>query len=146
MKILRALLRSIFAFTAVLIIVVVCFWLYLRPFSPLCGNEIVESLTSPDGSKKVVIFQRDCGATTGFSTQASLLLANEVLRNNGGNVFSSDTNHGTAPSGKGGGPALQVRWLGTEAVSISYHPATRISKAQPEVSGVQFKYSANAAK
>jgi hypothetical protein len=38
----------------------------------MCGNYVVAEKISPDGRRKVVVFQRDCGATTGFSTQVSL--------------------------------------------------------------------------
>jgi hypothetical protein len=30
-------------------------------------------MPSPDGRRDAVMFQRDCGATTGFSTQISIL-------------------------------------------------------------------------
>ncbi len=33
-----------------------------------CKNEIVSENPNPDKTLKVVIFQRDCGATTGFTT------------------------------------------------------------------------------
>lgn len=139
MKILHLLLRVSLALVAVFVAAIVGLWLYLPP---MCGNDFIEAVPSPDGSKKIVVFQRDCGATTGFSTQASILSSNEALSNTSGNVFSSDTNHGAAPSGPGGGPALQVVWRSSEAVAISYHPAVRVFKAEPQVDGVQFTYSA----
>ena len=37
-----------------------------------CGNDLVKEVPSPNGKMKAVVFQRDCGATTGFSTQISL--------------------------------------------------------------------------
>ncbi|HEX5605144.1 MAG TPA: hypothetical protein VFY96_01440 [Candidatus Binatia bacterium] len=83
---------------------------------------------SPDGTKKVVVFQRDCGATTDFSTQASLLATNEKLENEGGNVFSADTNHNAAPSGVGGGPELRVRWESRNRLLLQHHPSARVSK------------------
>jgi len=53
----------------------------------MCGNEIHKEYLSPNGSLKAVVFQRDCGATTGFSTQISILNANEKLDNEVGNIF-----------------------------------------------------------
>lgn len=137
MKIVRSLLRVSLALTAVFFAGLVGLW-FFGP--PACGNDFVEAIPSPDGSKKIVVFQRSCGATTGFSTQASLLPATEALANSSGNVFSSDTNHGAAPSGPGGGPALQVAWQSSGAVAISYHPAVRVFKAEQQVGGVQFFY------
>lgn len=53
----------------------------------LCDNEIYAELLSPDNRYKAVIFQRDCGATSGFSTQISILPAANTLANEYGNIF-----------------------------------------------------------
>jgi len=45
-----------------------------------CGNTIVEALPSPDGSHKAVVFVRNCGATTDFSTQMSVLRGDSGTR------------------------------------------------------------------
>jgi hypothetical protein len=58
-------------------------------FSGMCGADQYISLISPNGKYKAVIFQFDCGATTGFSTQVSILKINENLSNNPGNVYTS---------------------------------------------------------
>lgn len=42
-------------------------------FDDICGNKIIQEIPSPNRKLKAVIFTRDCGATTGFSTQISLL-------------------------------------------------------------------------
>lgn len=53
-----------------------------------CKNEIIETIESPSKNKKVVIFQRDCGATTNGSTQVSILAPEAELHDgNGGNIF-----------------------------------------------------------
>jgi hypothetical protein len=53
----------------------------------MCDNEIFYEALSPGGRFKVIIFQRDCGATTDFSTQISLLPSDAALPNEGGNIF-----------------------------------------------------------
>lgn len=40
-----------------------------------CGVDVFDTGTSPDGRYKAVSFGVDCGATTGFNTQVSILLA-----------------------------------------------------------------------
>src|SRR6266550_3254126 len=72
-----------------------------------CGNELLKEVASPNGRMKAVVFQRDCGATTGFSTQVSVFRRDQRLPNEGGNLFAADTNHGAAPSGQGGGPVVE---------------------------------------
>jgi hypothetical protein len=59
----------------------------LSSCTEMCGNETVVESVSPNGSEKLVVFTRNCGATTGFSTHASILPANQVLPNEGGNLL-----------------------------------------------------------
>jgi hypothetical protein len=42
-------------------------------FDDSCANQIVDIKISPDKNYQAVTFIRDCGATTGFSTQLSIL-------------------------------------------------------------------------
>jgi hypothetical protein len=99
----------------------------------LCGNEEISRFPSPDGQIEAVIFERDCGATTDFSTQISIVSKGASVRSGVGNAFIGDSNHGAAPAAKWGGPPAQVRWLTNRRVVISVHPATRISVQQSSV-------------
>ncbi len=38
-----------------------------------CNNRLVASVDSPDKSIKAVVFERTCGATTGFNQQVALM-------------------------------------------------------------------------
>ncbi|MGQ3057626.1 MAG: DUF5412 family protein [Nevskia sp.] len=109
-------------------------------FSTACVNESLQDIPSPDGQHRVVIFQRDCGATTGFSTQASLLSEQQALNDRSANLFIADTNHGAAPSGPGGGPAVNAVWLDAQHLQLSHHPNARIFLATPQLDGVQIKF------
>jgi hypothetical protein len=40
-------------------------------FDP-CETVVHNSISSPDGSKSIVVFEKECGATVGFNTQASI--------------------------------------------------------------------------
>jgi hypothetical protein len=55
-------------------------------FEGMCANRIAAEYPSPDARHKAVVFERDCGATTGFSAQVTILGPDEVLRNEAGNV------------------------------------------------------------
>jgi hypothetical protein len=96
----------------------------------MCGNDIVAEYPSPDGGMRVVVFVRNCGATTDFSTQASLLGPNTQLANSAGNLFTADRDHGTAPAGPKGGPELRVRWTGPSAVVLEHHQRARVFQAE----------------
>ena len=85
-------IKSIMIFGGILIgapLVLIVLALFLLP--DLCGNEIYSEHVSPDNDYKAVIFQRDCGSTTGFSTQLSIIDANSDLDNDvAGNVLILD--------------------------------------------------------
>ncbi|HEX9787370.1 MAG TPA: hypothetical protein VGB09_05050 [Candidatus Binatia bacterium] len=112
-----------------------------RVFENMCRNQILAESVSPDGSKKFVVFQRSCGATTGFSTQASLLSVDATLPDEKpGNVFAADTDHGVAPSGAGGGPELRSHWAAPNHLVIQHHVAARVFKAEKRLKDTEIKY------
>jgi hypothetical protein len=102
----------------------------------LCGNADPHTYASPDGRMKVVVFTRDCGATTGFSTQASVVPASAPLPDNGGNAYVADNNHASG----GDGLALDVRWLTPDSVELSHSSQARVFKAATVVNGIRVVY------
>jgi hypothetical protein len=109
-------------------------------FGDVCANEIIREAISPDGKKKVVVFQRNCGATTGFSTQASVLSVGRSLPDDAGNIFSADTNHGVAPIGPGGGPELAVSWVGLKEIVLEHDAQARVFTSEPRIGDVRVRY------
>src|SRR5687767_14406824 len=90
---------------AVPVLFAVAFW---RMNDALCANDILSEARSPDGRARAIVFRRSCGATTGFSTQVSVVRGTEPLPNDPGNVFVADplrSEAGSAPD-----PAVKVRW------------------------------------
>lgn len=108
----------------------------------VCDNTPLAEVRSPSGTRKAVVFQRDCGATSGFSTQVSVLPAGEKLPNDGGNVFVADTDHGQAPSGPGGGPVVEVVWTAEDRLLIRHHRLARVFRSEARVGGVAVCYEA----
>ncbi len=76
----------------------------------MCRNELYAEVLSPDYEHKAVVFQRDCGATTGFSTQISIISAKDELQNESGNIFIID--------GQPARVSPEVRWLSDTELSI----------------------------
>jgi hypothetical protein len=93
-------------------------------FSGLCGNEIFQEVYSPDHTYKAVVFQRDCGATTGFSTQVSILGASSKLPNDSGNILSMD--------GHPDWTQVQISWDGNRSVLIKYSDGYEIYSQKTE--------------
>ncbi len=56
-------------------------------FSESCKNTVLGSVSSPNKKLTVIVFERGCGATTGFSTHISMLTKSNKLENNAGNIF-----------------------------------------------------------
>ena len=84
---------------------------------------------SPDGLHKVVIFSRNCGATTGFNCQASILPAGESLPDDGGNAFIFDKGE------------AKVAWLDPRTLSVSVDSSARSCKQEEMIHGIKLVYS-----
>lgn len=67
--------------------------IFIYPGDDMCGNKIYFEALSPDKEHKVVVFHRDCGATTGFSTQISIVGVKDDLKDKSGNIFIINGHH-----------------------------------------------------
>jgi len=76
-----------------------------------CANTLVAAYPSPSGDQKAAVFDRDCGATTSFTTHVSLLKADEGIGDEYGNVLSV---RGQALEDIG-----QVEWTAENAITIT---------------------------
>lgn len=107
--------------------------------SDACQNTVASSRPSPDGALVAVLFQRDCGATTGFSTQISILQPDDKPTG-GGNAFIADDDHGAARVGSWEGSWAEASWLAPDHLLIRYAPKSRLFKRIDSVSGVKITY------
>jgi hypothetical protein len=93
-----------------------------------CGNEVVSSTSSPSHAVSAVVFNRNCGATTGFNTQVSIVRA------------------GTAPSGAGntlildGTVPLKFLWVSESKLRITGLGSAKVFKQEQSVAGVSVAY------
>ncbi len=99
----------------------------------------VKSSKAPDGLHTAVIFQRDCGATTDFTTQISVLKDGYGLSGRG-NVFVADADHGAAATGKWGGPWAEIEWVANDHLVVRFAQNARIFEQDERVSGVRISY------
>ena len=107
-----------------------------------CENTPVVEVPSPGGAHRAIVFERSCGATTGFSTQVSLVRGRAALPDGGGNVFVADNGDGASPEGPWGGPVVEVAWQGAEHLVVRHHPGARVFHAEPARDGVRIRYEA----
>jgi hypothetical protein len=94
----------------------------------LCGNQLRSVAMAPDGVHAAIVFRRDCGATTGFSTQVSLV-GPGALPSDSGNLLILDDE-----------PAVAVRWLGPDRLLISYRQGGPPFLQEHEWDGVRILY------
>lgn len=106
----------------------------------MCGNDVISEAASPGGKARAVVFERDCGATTDFSTQVSVLPSGKQLADEGGNVFTADTDHGGAPAGAKGGPEVRIRWEDSRHLVVKHHSKARVFRAEPRVGDIEVRY------
>jgi hypothetical protein len=107
--------------------------------SDSCKNSTVSTAVAPAGDSKAVLFQRDCGATTGFSSQVSVTGAQEAT-SGVGNAFVADTDHGVANAASWGGPWVELRWVSPQKLLIRYDAKARVFTQNATVSGVTVTY------
>ncbi len=96
-------------------------------FEDMCGNDIKQKIPSPSGENVAYIFERSCGATTGFSPQLSILNKDDDFQNESGNTFRSD---------KG----FSVEWLNEKNLKVIYDISSEIYEMDKNVSGVKIEY------
>ncbi|MCW3836570.1 hypothetical protein ACFQ1E_09890 [Sphingomonas canadensis] len=103
-----------------------------------CGGALIETAPDPGGTTAAFRSIRDCGATTGYSTQVA------VGREFDGHeraapVFIADSDHGVADE-EGGAVRVALRWDGARRLTVFYARHARVFRAEPEAEGVTIRY------
>lgn len=136
-----ALWKKIIAVIVVLILfLTIGIVLFIRSLPDPCSNEVITEIISPNGKMKAVIFQRDCGATTDFSTHVIIIPIGSTLEKEGNSIFVANTNKGKAPAGQGGGPEVRTRWLSADKLQIEYHQLASVRRSETKSMGTEILY------
>jgi hypothetical protein len=88
-----------------------------------CGDEVVSTTSSPSHAISAVVFNRNCGATTGFNTQVS------IVPSGAGNTLILD---GTVP--------LKFLWVSESKLLITGLGSAKVFKQERSVAGVSVVY------
>lgn len=96
-------------------------------FEDMCGNDIKQKISSPNGEKVAYLFERSCGATTGFSPQLSVLDKNADFQNEPGNTFRSDKD-------------FSIEWIDEKNLKVIYDKSIKTFEMDKKVNGVRIKY------
>ena len=106
-------------------------------------NTVLKEIISPNGMLKAVVFERNAGSTTAFSTQVSIMPTTDNQSGGGGNIFIADCDHGKAPSASWGGPDVGISWLDDTNLMIRYHSNVRVFKSEIIYDDVKIGYTTN---
>ncbi|MFD0048037.1 hypothetical protein ACFVHQ_01645 [Actinomycetes bacterium NPDC127524] len=97
-------------------------------FADMCGNDIKQKIASPSGENLAYIFERSCGATTGFSPQLSILNKDDDFQNESGNTFRSDKD-------------FSIVWLNDKNLKVIYDKSSETSEVDKKVNGIMIEYT-----
>lgn len=99
-------------------------------FEDMCGNDIKQKIHSPNGENMAYVFERSCGATTGFSPQLSVLDKDDDFQNESGNTFRSDKD-------------FSIEWIDGKNLKVIYDKSYETSEMDKKVNGVSIEYIGN---
>jgi hypothetical protein len=110
--------------------------------SHLCKNDVIETKLSPEGQKKVVIHVRDCGATSDWTTEASLLNATDSISDGDtGNILRINSDQGKAsPMAPGGWPIISAEWDSSNSLILHYSQGSGVLYKQDKVRDVNMQF------
>ncbi len=101
--------------------------------SPSCENDVLDDIPSPSGLSSAVVFSRNCGATTGYNIQVSILPK------------------GTTPNGKGNAlvidhvpvysPIYRPIWQNDRKVVLSIPTGARVFLKSTVVNATEVSFS-----
>lgn len=113
---------------------------YAGTLGGLCGSTVVQTFPSPDQQHDAVLYELNCGATTSFSTQVSLVRHGEVIKDEAGNMFTADDNDHQAPLGPGNVVRVDLRWLAPDSLELTYDPRAQIFQRADRIGRVWVLY------
>ncbi|MES2837963.1 MAG: hypothetical protein V4667_10605 [Bacteroidota bacterium] len=106
----------------------------------MCGNNIINEIESPNKKLKAVIFIRDCGATTGYSTQVSIIKNKEKLDNESGNILIMNDKTDNGLTFENGGALVSALWNNDNELIISLDVRTDFSLKENSFEEVKINY------
>jgi len=105
---------------------------YYVSFQEAVGCEVTvkRQIPSPHLRRVAVIFEKDCGATTAFNTQVSIV-------SNANNFSSDDAPPVLAIKGQ---YDLRIKWLNDDAVQIEIPKGAQIYRQENRINNVTIRY------
>lgn len=122
-------LRTLIALTTIPALLVGGLLWYASSLLPSCQTTQHQRLPSPDNTFDLVIFSRDCGATTGANTQAALIPNGDTLPDDAASFLSIGTAADLAP-----------RWDSPTSITLTVPAGAQIYRQDASVAGIAVIY------
>ena len=106
-------------------------YLFLVSCDDLCGNELIQEATSPDGDYVASVFERNCGATTQFIRGVSIRSSEDRFDPDDFDRWVFSTR---------GQPKLEVSWQGEKHLKVTLTGFGDVSRQKTEWDGVSISY------
>jgi hypothetical protein len=107
----------------------------------MCGNHLISQTVSPDSRYRAVVFVRDCGATTGFSTQVSILKEGREFQDDDlGNVLVTSDKYYGAYSNNYGSAEIKIYWTSNNKILIKIDQTALIGNPANEFHDISIDY------
>lgn len=130
-----------YVFLAIFLLMFTIWTCLSRTFGGICGNQVVSEYFSPNRKNKVIVFVRDCGATTGFWTNASIVNRSHRIREDETSNAVTIDDHETGPdTNRLGGGEVLVKWISNDTVVFRINEAAKLLKKEHKVGGVTIIY------
>src|SRR5437867_3599019 len=101
-----------------------------------CENRVLDQAVAPGGVAKAIVFERRCGAPTGFSTQVALIGPDDRLPDMPGNVFIAG-NGGRISRGRS---FVTVTWPTATKLAIGFETGVAVFKSEQRVGAIEIVY------
>ena len=98
-----------------------------------CDNVVSQVVPSPGGVHDAVVFSLECGATSGFTTQLSIIRSGASLPNKPGNTLVLDDKVN-----------LALTWAGDAELVVAYSASSTPFTKEAMVSDVRVRYAPQA--
>lgn len=104
----------------------------------LCSNRITQRTASPDGSSELVVYERDCGATTAFATHVDIVEPGEAPTGSS-DIFVATRGNWHADWN---GAEASARWTGPRSLLIIHDTASELRKSDNRLGNIAITYRA----
>jgi len=107
----------------------------------LCENEIVGRVASPNGAHDAIVFERDCGATTTWSTQVSIVTGGSAFVEHPTTFRATQPGNALVIRARAARPgvagiAIGAHWDDESHVTVEYEAGADLSIVAKVVDGI----------